>query len=168
MKTKIIAEFTRRATLENGNIEITIEIESKYNRTLLELEKGTYSVEFNKKCSKRSINQNSLLWAVINEICKVVGFDDIELYCQLLEMANAKFEYMMVLPQALDLLKKQFRAVKIVENRIYNDKEMTMVKVFYGSSTFTTKEMSQLIDITLNYAIQYDIDTTYYRDLYEY
>lgn len=167
MKTKFIAEYTRKATLENGNTEITIEVDSKYFKMLHELEKGVYSVEFCKKGNNRSINQNSLLWALINEICKVTGFDDIELYCQLLEMANAKFEYMMVLPQALDLLKKQFRATKVVENRVYNDVDMLMVKVFYGSSTFTTKEMGQLIDITLNYASEYDIDTTFYKELYE-
>ena len=63
----------------------------------------------------------------------------------------------MVLPDAVEELKKCFRAVKVLEYRQYNGKDMAVVKVYSGSSKFNTKEMSVLIDKALQIASEYGI-----------
>ena len=52
----------------------------------------------------------------------------------------------MCIPEALSTFKKEFRAVKEVERREYNGKEMVVCKCFTGSSKYNSKEMSLLIE----------------------
>lgn len=113
---------------------------------------GLYTVEIKEYKSNRSIEQNRLMWAIIQEIAKVTGNDEMEIYCMGLEKMNIQADFLLGLPNIEDSLKRQFRAVKIVENREYNGKTMTVFKCFSGSSKFNTAEMTQLIDFFLHLA----------------
>lgn len=70
----------------------------------------------------------------------------------MLEKSGAKYEYLMGLPNIVPELLKTFRAVKIVEYREYNGKNLAVLKCFYGSSKMNTKEMNNLLDTILDYA----------------
>lgn len=117
----------------------------------------------------RTLNQNALLWALIGEIdAKTNGRRSEDgsttIYCQLIKMARIKPEYMLALEEALPSLKKAFRVVLERGKRTLNGKEMTVYECYLGSSDFTTKEMSDLIETTLDYAEKTGIDTAYYRE----
>ena len=91
------------------------------------------------------------------KIAEETDNDLMDLYIDVLEKASAKYEFLLVLPEAIEKLKQNFRAVKTLEYRDYNGKQMAVVKVFYGSSKFNTKEMSILIDKALQIASELGI-----------
>lgn len=169
-KTKIVGNYLRKVTNENGNTEITFEISDyHYKRYCEGLEKKAYSLEINEVKSKRSINQNNYLWALIHEIAKhpnASSDDDWEMYCTLLSLADAKYEYMVCLVDALETLKQEVRALQVLgyEKR-ENGTKWARCKVFVGSSKMSKEEMAKLIDKTLWYADQLGINTMYYRDV---
>lgn len=170
-KTKIIAEFLRRATLDDGSMEITFKVNNwNYKQFISQLEQKQYAIEFNEIKNARTLQQNKYLWALIHEIDeKENGHlkNEMETYCALLELANAKYEYIRVLSHAVDTLRsttgiRALRVARVVEE---NGKEFADCKVYIGSSKFDTKEMAQLIDTTLDYAEQIGISTKFYRDV---
>jgi hypothetical protein len=115
--------------------------------------------------SSRSIDQNDMLWAIITQVSdKVNGShqeqDLMNVYGTLLQRANIKREYIRTLVQARDILEQSFRAVLEVPNsrKIENGKETVGFWVYYGSSTFDTREMTQLIEVALDIATEVGID----------
>lgn len=118
---------------------------------------GLYTVEIKEYKSNRSLEQNRLMWAIIQEISKKTGNDEMEIYCSGLEKMNVQADYLLGLPELESVLKKQFRAVKVMENREYNGKTMTVFKCYTGSSKFNTTEMTQLIDYFLHLAQEHGV-----------
>lgn len=168
---KIVGQYLKRVTNEDGYSEVTFLVKNFRNQELIkELEKDKdYRMELNIVKSKRSIEQNNLLWQLIHEISQQVNgtlandSDDWEIYIQALERAGAKFEYIAVLPEAEKLLKEQFRAIKLMNSFEHNGRTFNSYKVYYGSSKFDSKEMTLLINTVLDMAAEVGIDTTYYE-----
>ena len=131
------------------NGEITLKI--PYN-VGLELGKD-YEIDLRPYKSKRSLEQNNLLWGIIQTISDKTGNDPMDIYIDALKKAGAKFEILAILPKAEDMLRKQFRAVKPIGTITTDDGiEMLQFMCFYGSSTFNSKEMTVLIDKVLQIA----------------
>ncbi len=173
MKTKIVAEFTKRATLEDGSMEITFKVNDwNYKNYCNQLEHKQYAIELSEVKNKRTLQQNKYLWALIHEIAeKEDGHlkDEMETYCALLERAKAKYTYISIIEDAIDTFRTSVgvRALHVVRRR-KSDKTGKIIadcKVYIGSSKFNTKEMNQLIDTTIDYAEQIGIDTCFYKDI---
>lgn len=159
-------------TKPNGEVMLTLTIDGYYNmRKAKELYNELKDKEIHATLkafkSSRSIEQNDMLWSIITQISdKVNGShreeDLMNIYGILLQKANIKREYIRTLLQAKDILGQSFRAVIEVPNsrKIENGKETVGFWVYYGSSTFNTKEMTELIDIALDTATEVGIDIT--------
>ena len=154
----------------NGDIELTLTVDGYYNKRkakelynqLQDKEVTAILKEFK---SSRSIEQNDMLWGIITQISDKVNHshreeDLMNIYSTLLQRANIKREYIRTLPQAENILKDSFRAVLEVPNsrKIENGKETVGYWVYYGSSKFDTKEMTELIDIALDLATEVGIE----------
>lgn len=120
-------------------------------------ENQKYNIEFKKFRKSRSLEQNSMMWGIINKISEETNNDIMDVYCTGLEYANAKSEFLMCIPEALESIKKSFRAVKICEKREYNGKDMLVLKCYIGSSKYDTKEMTTLIDYFIRQASELGI-----------
>ena len=131
----------------------------------LELEKDKlYSVEIKEPKSKRSIQQNKMLWELIHKIAQEQGQDDMEVYCQALEKADAKSDYVITSCEMGEPLRKTFRGVRFIRIQEVNGKDCYVYKVYLGSSKMDTKEFGQLLDIVLGWCTELGIPT--YDDLY--
>lgn len=136
----------------------------KMNRPIDLNQEKRYEVDIKEYKSKRSLEQNRYLWLLITEIAKkenggIANQDNItETYTNLLEIANAKFDFILCSPDAIKEFKKRFRAIRINGTVVIKTVEYTQLQVFYGSSTMNTKEMSQLIDTTLDYAYEVGVN----------
>lgn len=126
---------------------------------LLELEDKIYVCEVKEPRSKRSLEQNKLLWELIHKIAKETYQDDMDIYCSLLERADAKSDYVITAQDMQDSLRKSFRGVKFVRKQIVNGKECFVYKVYLGSSKMDVKEMSELLDITIQICSELGIPT---------
>ena len=165
---KIVAKKKRILVNEQGNIELTLEVENYYyQQAVKELETDKYyNVEFKEPKSKRSLQQNKYMWALIKEIADHVGeVDTYELYLQFLEIANAKIDYLIFEPSIVEKVRPYFRGMQFVRAVEIDDEIKHEYKVYLGSSQFDTKEMNQLIDVILNYA--YEIGVENYEFYYE-
>ena len=152
------AKYIRKITNEEGRTEITLELNSYLdNQVITQLEKGClYHLKWAEIKSKRSIQQNNLMWELIHEISVsrntelATSDDDWDIYLEALEKAQAKCEILAIRPEAIPMLKEHFRAVKEL-NRFTTEKgvEMAQCKIFYGSSKMDIREMAKLLDTVI-------------------
>lgn len=161
MKTIVKIE----SIFQNGNNQMLL-IENKTHHPLaLDLTKE-YQLEIKELKSTRTLQQNRYMWSLIHEISKQQEMDDMEVYIQALEEANAKYEYIMAPEEAEENLKKGFRAVKITRPEIHNGKKFYVYKCFLGSSKFNVTEMKQLIDVIVGWCYELNIPTDIYEKIY--
>ena len=156
---KLLARYHHRViNPDTGNLEVTFAI-SDYNSkaNTEELEKELYSLEIKKPRSKRSLNQNAYLWALIHELALKMDEDDLDVYIKLLNESKAKYEVLKVLSEAENDLKKCFRVVKLIKYDV--NKDYAYFQCYYGSSTFTTDEMNKLIDTAISWCNELNIPT---------
>lgn len=118
-----------------------------------------YTIEVREPKSKRSIEQNKMLWQLIHAIAKKQHQDDMEVYCALLERADALSDYIITAYDMEDELRKCFRGVRFVRKQEVNGKDCNIYKVYIGSSKMNTKEMTELLDITLQLCGELEIPT---------
>ncbi len=124
----------------------------------LDMEK-LFVVEVKEPKSKRSLEQNRMLWQLIHSIAKKQHQDDMEVYCALLERADALSDYIITAYDMEDDLRKCFRGVRFIRKQEVNRKECNIYKVYIGSSKMDTKEMTELLDITLQVCAELGIPT---------
>ncbi len=126
----------------------------------LEMDK-LYVCEIKQPKSQRSLQQNKLLWKLVHNIAKATYQDDMDVYCGILEKADALSDYVITAIEMEDALRKSFRGVKFIRKQEVNGKECYVYKVYIGSSKMDTKEMTELLDITLQICGELGIEVDY-------
>jgi len=157
----------------DGNFIFSAKVSPKHKWFLKEARNrlsGRLSVKLEPMRNARSLEQNRMLWALLEIMAEGLRRQGIltdawDCYIDALERASAKFVYMEVLKEAVSDLKQLYRAVKVVEER--KGGKTVMVKAFAGSSTFDTKEMTGLIDTVFLMLDEYGIETPETRFEYE-
>lgn len=127
---------------------------------LLKLEiNKLYICDIKEPKSKRSLNQNRLLWKLIHSIAKETYQDDMDVYCAVLEKADALSDYVITATDMEEALRKSFRGVKFIRMQEVNGRECFVYKVYIGSSKMDTKEMTELLEITMQICGELGIPT---------
>lgn len=167
---------------DSGECELVLSVpkESVYAAKVITKElrnKDTeYMATIELKKRKRSLDQNALMWALLTIYAQAQGggrrgsLQPEDVYMQMLSKYGVA-EFIMTVPEAEETLKNAFRVVKKVDSRTYNGKEMAVFKCYYGSSTYDTKQMSDLINGIFDELAQLGIDAetskqvqAYYQD----
>jgi hypothetical protein len=108
---------------------------------------------------------------LVGEVAKKLnGDNDVDtIYSNLLERFGVKFDMIKILKEACDDFIKlsQFRFIRKVTTITENNKEMSVLQCFYGSSTYTKKEMSYLIEGILHMASECGLDLIYWKSMFE-
>ena len=118
-----------------------------------------YICDIKEPKSKRSLEQNKLLWSLIHRIAKETYQDDMTVYCTVLERADALSDYVITAGDMETTLRKSFRGVKFIRMQEVNGKDCYVYKVYLGSSKMNTSEMTELIEITMQVCAELNIDT---------
>lgn len=118
-----------------------------------------FIVEVKEPKSKRSLEQNKLLWSLIHKIAKATYQDDMEIYCTALERADALSDYVITATDMENSLRKSFRGVKFIRMQEVNGKECYVYKVYLGSSKMSIKEMTELLEIVFQMCGELGIPT---------
>lgn len=161
---KIIANYTRKLIDDNGNVEITFTVDNwAFKRNVNDLTKQPYSLDIKVPKSKRSLDQNRLLWEIIGQISKELNIDDLDIYAYLIEKTNAKYDEIIVKAEAIERLRTMYRAVKVIRPTKEHGESFVVARIYYGSSQFNTKEMTDLINHALDYANESGIVTELYE-----
>lgn len=165
---KLLANYKNKTMSKDGKINLMFSVEPSCLSLIDSLENTIYTLEIKKPSSKRSLRQNAYLWSLINEI-SIVENGDIssaeDIYLMLLEMSGAKSSVITIKKEALNDFKKLVRHLKVLDETMYKGIPYCTVQVFYGSSTFNSKEMTNLVDTALKYASEVGIEDDYWREL---
>lgn len=115
---------------------------------------------------KRSLDQNALYWKIIGDCIKNPNssFATREsLHIFLLKKANVKSEICWI--DRPDDLKPKYKAIDILEtvtvNKDGNPKRLYICQCYGGSKNFNRKQMSELIELAIDYAAMIGIKTAY-------
>ena len=135
-------------------------IVANYEGFIPELDLGKmYDIEIKEHKSKRSINQNALLWKLIGLIAKNQDKTDWDIYLDLMQNCNIQPEYILALPETIKSLKNAYRVViPLDETREVNGKILTIFKCQIGSSKLNTKEFKELLDYTIKVCSELNIE----------
>lgn len=135
--------------VENQQLDLDLDLNKEYVFEIKELK------------SKRTIQQNKYMWALIHEIAhhESMNQTEVEIYSLALEEANAKYIYLLGTKDVEDELRKNFRAVRVVRPTVENGKEFIVYKCFVGTSKMDTKEMTKVLDIIVAWAEELGIET---------
>lgn len=140
-----------------------MKIKGKKEKIIVEVAKlennKIYEVEIKDLNRSRTLKQNAYMWKLIKLIAEVQLEDEMKVYIDALENANAKYEYLLGVESTENELKKHFRAVKVVRPEFHNGKKYIVYKCFIGSSKMSTKEIKALIEILENWCAFLGIPT---------
>ena len=93
----------------------------------------------------RSKDANALLWACIGEIAAALRTDKWSVYLLMLKRYG-QYTYVCVPPQAVDMVKRQWREVEEIGDIKINGRDAVQLLCYYGSSTYNTQQFSALLD----------------------
>lgn len=166
---KTLATYKRKSINEDGDLEITFAISNYYSKKETDtLEKDKiYTLDIEEKKGKKTVQQNRYFWKLCSLIAQKMNKDTdvMDIYCNALEKASIKFDYIMALPEAEEILTKYYRVVKVVDTREYNGKEMNVYQIFTGSSKFNKEEEGKIIDYVLDLAEKLGLNTDYWSEM---
>lgn len=158
--SKFLADSMYRITNENDDLVVCCVVHDNKQAARLaveEMKKTGKKLEVEVKAyrSKRSLEQNRLLWVLIGKMAMAMSgnkrkVSSDECYCIMLEEANVAYDYLLALPEAEPMLKKSFRVVRKIGEREVNGRTLNMYQYFIGSSKYDTKEMTELIEAVLD------------------
>lgn len=108
--------------------------------------------------NRRSLDANAYFWVLCQKIAEKINSNKDEVYLRLLGDAGV-FTHTIVKPEVVERLKEQWRLVKELGEVTVNGKKGIQLQLYFGSSTYNTKEMSVLIDEAVRQAKELDIET---------
>lgn len=108
---------------------------------------------------KKTLQQNRYMWELISQIAQKQNQDEMEVYCQALQEANAKYTWLEGLPETKEKLLEVYRAVQITRYEERFGKQFAIFKCYEGTSKYDKKEMMDLLEIIVGWAEELDIPT---------
>ena len=126
----------------------------------LKIDENEYlKVEIKKVKDKKTLQKNRYMWELINQIAKKQNQDEMEVYCQALQEANAKYTWLKGLPETKEHLLRVYRAVQITRYEEEHGKKIAIFKCYEGTSKYDKQEMMELLEIIVGWAGELDIPT---------
>ena len=134
----------------NGDFNIILTI-SKDQKNVIEPLNELLTDDKPKVCKidhykkKRSLNANNYLWKICTEIADKLRASKEDIYFQMLKRYGQS-SVVSVVDEALPMFMKSVKYTEEFGKGTTNGKSFTHIKVFVGSSSYDTREMSILID----------------------
>ena len=107
---------------------------------------------------RRSLNANSYLWVLLGKMAYVLRADKWDIYLKMLKRYG-KYTYIVVKPNVVNAVKKQWREVEELGPINLNGQEGIQLLCYFGSSTYDNLEMAVLIDGVVSECKDLEIET---------
>jgi hypothetical protein len=143
-------------------MEKLIGTKSELIKQILDLKFGDndfLKAEITRIKDKKTLQQNKYMWELIHQIAQKQNQDEMEVYCQALQQANAKYTWLEGLPEIKEKLLQVYRAVQITRYEERFGKQFAIFKCYEGTSKYDKKEMMDLLEIIVGWAEELDIPT---------
>ena len=122
-----------------------------------------YDLEVKEHRKKRSLDANAMAWSLINQIADVLRIPPVEVYRQAIQDISGNNEIIPIKEDAVEQFKQAWSHNGI--GWICRDLGKSKIKgyrnlmVYYGSSVYDTRQMSDLIDHLIQDCKALDIET---------
>lgn len=114
-------------------------------------------VEIRQYRAKRSLDANGMMWAILAQMAAVLGTTKDELYLEMLDRYGV-FTHIVVKPSVVERIKQEWRTVRALGEVTINGKTGIQLQCYFGSSTYDTKEFSDLLNGVIEEAKAIGID----------
>lgn len=153
---------------EDGRCWLTLTVPLSEKERLRSLMREDVDIEVEKYREKRSKNANSYMWVLCDRIADAVGITKSEVYRDAVKNVGIWKEFQLPEAQAKTLQHswEMLGEGWVTECDYAQDGNEKVVKCYYGSSTYNTKQMARLIDYIVNEAQNLDIETLTPTELY--
>ena len=122
-----------------------------------------YDLEVKEHRKKRSLDANAYAWVLINKLADAMRITPLEVYRQAIQNVGGNYEILPIKEDAADHFKRIWESkglgwpcVDMGKSKIDGYRNM---RAYYGSSTYDTRQMSQLIDNLVQDCKALDIET---------
>lgn len=146
---------------QTGQAQITFSINEQSELSSVDSIKDCdkLSITAKKYRRKRSLDSNAYAWTLMQKIAESIKSDKWSVYLDCLQRYSRAFIHVIVKPEAVDDMKALYRTcVELGEIRV-NDQTGHQLQVYFGSSTFDSKEMSVFIDGIVSECKELGIET---------
>lgn len=145
---------------ETNKFNITFSInESSAVNEIDKLKDSKLSIKAVKHREKRSLDSNAYAWVLMQKIAEASNTDKWSVYLECLKSYSRSFTHVIVKPQAVERMKELYRTCIDLGEVSVNGMTGHQLQVYYGSSTFNTKEMSVFIDGIVSECKELGIET---------
>lgn len=145
----------------DGKLNVTFSISEKA-KALKEIEAikdaEKLVIDVKKYRNHRSLDANAYFWQMVDKIAKKLESEKWTVYLLMLSKYGI-FTDLVVTAPAVPMLAKSFRYTETLRETEIEGDPAYIVRCFYGSSEYDSKEMSDLINGTVRDARELGIDT---------
>lgn len=123
---------------------------------------GSWTVEAKKQGKRRSLDANAYCWVLLDKLSAVLGRSKEALYRELVRDIGGNSQTVCVQDKAVDALREGWEHNGLgwpTETMPSKLPGCTNVILYYGSSTYDTRQMSRLIDLIVNECQAQGIET---------
>ena len=152
----------------DNHIEVTFVTEKSNLKQLQKIDDKQYIVEIKKYSKKRSLSQNSYLWVLLDELGKKLQMSKEEVYKKYISDYGV-FEIIPIKNEAVDRFVKSwcnnglgYLCRDMGESKV---KGFTNLMVFYGTSSYSTQEMTRILEAVIMDCEEIGIDTMPLKDI---
>lgn len=147
----------------DGSQTITVTVKEDFRETFDELKDKEVKVEIKRYYRRRSLEANAYAWALIDQISEKTGIRKSEVYRQAILDIGGVSTLVDMIDEAVPVFKASWE-----KNGMGNQIEATPdterpgwsnVRVYFGSSTYDTHQMSRFIDSLIQEAESQGIQT---------
>ena len=135
----------------------------KARKILDELKAGRdYDIEIKEHREKRSLDANAYFWVLADRLAEKLRIPKTEIYRRYIREIGGNHEMVCVIDSAVDKLRRGWEhnglgwQTDTMPSKLPN---CTTVILYYGSSTYNTRQMSHLIDMAVQDCAEQGIET---------
>lgn len=146
----------------NGQYVISVQVEGDPRELCDKLKDAQIDIEIKKHRQRRSLDANSYAWVLIGKIAEEMHVDRAEVYREAIRAIGGTSTIVCVPDKAVETLLDGWKSKGMgwqTETMPSKIKGCTNVVLYYGSSTYDTRQMSLLIDHLVQDAKALGIET---------
>ena len=134
----------------------------KARKSVLEQRECTYTAEIKEYREKRSLDANGYLWVLLDKLAEALGETKENLYLRYVRRTGPFRDFCLAKEEAStfrtawSMLGTGWQSEQVDYSE---DGERLVIRAYYGSSTYNTKQMARLIDSVVEDCKMMDIET---------
>lgn len=150
--------------LKTRKTKVTLLLDTKQPEVIEELQQKKLDVEIKKYRKKRSLTANAYFWKLLSEYSEAKEIDTIEEYKERVKRLGI-FRISRVEAKDVETYKKSWENwgtawfCEVYDTEYLGDIEFKILHLYYGSSSFNSRQMSRLINDLIEDCKQVGIET---------